>query len=153
MAIYTVTTANWNDPLFWSAISETTSGHELDFSGLGTTFSLDVHQVNGIITISDGVTTFTVGEAGVTGTDANFGGTTLLDFFTSISGVQGQDIVDGTSGNDVLDGNSGDDTLLGADGDDTLYGNGGADILSGGGGNDLAYGGAGDDELFGGRGR
>jgi len=152
MAIYTVTTANWNDPLFWSAISETTSGHELDFSGLGTTFSLDVHQVNGIITISDGVTTFTVGEAGVTGTDANFGGTTLLDFFTSISGVQGQDIVDGTSGNDVLDGNSGDDTLLGADGDDTLYGNGGADILSGGGGNDLAYGGAGDDELFGGEG-
>ena len=81
------------------------------------------------------------------------GGTTLLDFFTSISGVQGQDIVDGTSGNDVLDGNSGDDTLLGADGDDTLYGNAERISCPVAAVNDLAYGGAGDDELFRRRGR
>lgn len=149
MTTYVVTAANWNDPLFWQAINEPASGHALDFSGLGAAFSLDVIQSTGTITISDGTTTFTVGEAGVTGVDANFGGTTLLDFFTSISGVQGQDIMIGTASADVLDGNAGDDILIGEGGNDTIYGNGGADTLDGIGGDDQIYGGADNDEIYG----
>lgn len=149
MATYTVTASNWNSSAFWAGISESTTGHTLDFSSLGVAFNVEINEVSGIITISDGTTIFTVGEAGVAGTDANFGGTTLLDYFTTISGTQGQDIVGGTSGNDVLDGNSGDDILWGNDGDDTLYGNGGADTLDGDAGNDLIYGGADNDEIYG----
>src|SRR6056297_4248079 len=141
MATYTVTTSNWNSTAFWSGIFESASGHTLDFSGLGAGFTLDSNAFTGIITMSDGATTFTVGEAGVTGTDANFGGTTQLDYFTTISGTQGDDTADGTSADDVLDGNAGDDLFWGGDGADTFYGNSGEDWLIGQAGDDLAYGG------------
>lgn len=152
MTTYVVTTSNWNDPLFWASLNETVGGHELDFSGLGAAFSVDVDQASGIITISDGVTPFTVGESGVAGTDANFGGTTLLDFFTTISGAQGDDTVNGTIGNDTLDGNSGDDSVVGDTGADTIFGNGGADTLDGGIGDDEIFAGEGNDSLLGGAG-
>ena len=149
MATYIVTTSNWNSAAFWSGISETATGHTLDFSGLGVGYRVDVNSFTGIITISDGVASFTVGEAGVTGTNANFGGTTLLDYFTTIEGTQDADYVFGTDSNDVLDGNAGNDSLYGQLGDDTLYGNGGADVLDGNEGSDLVYGGADNDRLFG----
>ena len=149
MATYIVTTSNWNSAAFWSGISETATGHTLDFSGLGVGYRVDVNSFTGIITISDGVASFTVGEAGVTGTNANFGGTTLLDYFTTIEGTQDADYVFGTDSNDVLDGNAGNDSLYGQLGDDTLYGNGGADVLDGNEGSDLIYGGADNDRLFG----
>ncbi|WP_292290333.1 Hint domain-containing protein [Marivita sp.] len=149
MATYTVTTSNWNSTAFWSGIFESASGHTLDFSGLGAGFTLDSNAFTGIITMSDGATTFTVGEAGVTGTDANFGGTTQLDYFTTISGTQGDDTADGTSADDVLDGNAGDDLFWGGDGADTFYGNSGEDWLIGQAGDDLAYGGADNDNLHG----
>ena len=152
MTTYVITASNWNQIAFWAAIAETVPGHTLDFSGLGPGFSTHVDQVSGIITISDGVTSFTVGETGVTGTDATLGGTTLLDYFTTISGAQGNDRVSGSAADEVLDGNAGNDRMDGAGGNDTLYGNGGADQLDGGDGNDLVHGGADGDEIHGGAG-
>ncbi|MGJ8605509.1 MAG: Hint domain-containing protein [Marivita sp.] len=149
MATYTVTTLNWTSGSFWASVSESSTGHTLDFSGLDPSFTVQVNQATGIITLSDGSTTFTVGEAGVSGADANLGGATLLDYFTSISGVQGADTVSGTAGADVLDGNSGADSLSGDAGADTIYGNGGADTLVGNAGTDLIYGGADNDSITG----
>lgn len=152
MATYVVNSTNWNSASFWAGIVESGGGHTLDFSGLGIGFSVIVDQGNGIITLSDGATTFTVGEAGVSGVDVNLGGTTQLDYFTTISGAQGDDTVTGTSGDDVLDGNSGADSLAGNDGADTVYGNGGADTLDGGAGNDRIHAGADGDSITGGDG-
>jgi Ca2+-binding RTX toxin-like protein len=152
MATYVVNSTNWNSASFWAGIVESGGGHTLDFSGLGIGFSVIVDQGTGIITLSDGATTFTVGEAGVSGVDVNLGGTTQLDYFTTISGAQGGDTVTGTSGDDVLDGNSGADSLAGNDGADTVYGNGGADTLDGGAGNDRIHAGADGDSITGGDG-
>lgn len=44
MATYTVTTSNWNSPAFWSGVSEGAGGHELDFSGLGSDYTVE-HDV------------------------------------------------------------------------------------------------------------
>lgn len=152
MATYFVTTGNWNSIAFWSGITQTSSGHTLDFSGLDATYSVTLDQSTGVVTIVNGATTFTIGEAGVTGVSVNFGGTTLLDYFTTISGAQSGDRVTGTALNEVLDGNSGDDRMEGLGGNDTLYGNAGADQLDGGDGADVIYGGADGDELYGGAG-
>ncbi|MDX5402824.1 MAG: hypothetical protein LPK02_11570, partial [Rhodobacterales bacterium] len=149
MAVYAVTASNWNVVGFWAAIDETTSGHTLDFSALGADFFVSVDQSTGIITIIHGSTEFTIGEAGVTGTDANLGGTTLLDVFTSIIGAQGQDSVVGSSAHDMFMGNAGNDHFQGEGGDDTIFGNDGSDHLVGMGGADLIYGGGGGDELHG----
>ncbi len=65
---------------------------------------------------------FTVGQSGVTGPDAIFGGTTLLDFFTTNSGAQGDDTVDGGIGNDTLIAVTGSDALAGGGDKDTIIG-------------------------------
>lgn len=44
MTTYAVTTANWKDPAFWSAISEGAGGHALDFSALPSNFDIDVDK-------------------------------------------------------------------------------------------------------------
>lgn len=152
MAIYIVTTSNWNSAAFWSGITETGTGHRLDFSALDATYSVTVNQTTGVVSIVNGATTYTIGEAGVTGVNANFGGSTLLDYFTTISGAQSGDRVTGSAENELLDGNSGDDRMEAMAGDDTLYGNGGADQMDGGDGADILYGGSGGDELYGGTG-
>lgn len=62
--IYTVTAANWNDPAFWSSISETTSGHTLDFSGLPSNFTVNFDPtVGNVLTIDDGTTSFVIGSS------------------------------------------------------------------------------------------
>jgi len=141
MAVYQVTEANWNDAAFWNGVSETGAGQTLEFSDLPDNFSVDVDAALGIVTISDGTSSFTVGEAGVGGTDASFGAGTLLDYFTMLYGGAGEETIDGTASGDVIYAEEGDDTVAGRGGADQIDGGGGADSLSGGGGADTITGG------------
>ena len=122
MTTYVVNTSNWNDPLFWASVSETSIGHTLDFSSLPSSYSVTTDASTGIITINDGFTTYTIGETGVGGTHTNLGGTSELDFFTTLTGSQGDDDLDGTSDDDtfVSGDTPGNDTIDGLDGTDTL---------------------------------
>ena len=91
VSVYLIDIFNWNDPSFWSGLSEVGSGHTLDFSTLGTQFTVDVDPDAKTISLSDGSTSFTIGEPGALGVDATFGGTTLLEFFTLLWGSAGSD--------------------------------------------------------------
>ena len=63
----------------------------------------------------------------------------------TITGTDGQDILDGTSEDDLIEGNDGNDTLTGNAGNDDLRGGIGDDILRGGAGDDNLRGGSGND--------
>jgi serralysin len=67
----------------------------------------------------------------------------------TLSGLDGNDILDGDVGNDTLIGGKGDDELNGGDGNDTLFG-GTTGTPASDDGNDTLNGGIGDDQLFGG---
>lgn len=153
MATYTVTTSNWNDPAFWSAISETGPGHTLDFSALPSNFDVDVWPDDSRIIIDDGTTTFTIGDSDYSGTEnTSFGGSTQLEYFTNVVGTQGGDLIDGDENADTIQGQAGNDVLVGNGGNDELYGDGGNDTLTGNAGNDTLYGNGGNDSLVGGTG-
>ncbi|KNG95423.1 Hint domain-containing protein [Pseudaestuariivita atlantica] len=123
MAIYTVTTANWNSPTFWSGINEAAGGHDLDLDSLPSSYSVALDAASGELTLSDGATTFTVGDANATGTyDATLGGTTLFEFF---------DLISATFGNDTIDAGAGADTITGAMGADQIEGGSGGDVIYG----------------------
>ena len=113
MTVYSVTTANWNSAAFWSSISESGTGHTLDFSGLPDTYSVAVADNSNVIAITDGTTLFNIGEDGNTNTDANFSTPTLLSFFN---------VLTGSDGDDTMDGGAGGDTISGGDGDDSIHG-------------------------------
>ena len=148
MAIYTVTAANWNDPAFWSSISEAGSGHSLDFSDLPSNFSIDYDPDLNRLIISDGTSSFTVGDATYGGvSDADLGGSTLFSYFTTIIGTAGADWAYGGSANETLVGGAGNDTLLGYYGDDSISGGDGDDSIRGEYGNDTIDGGAGSDTV------
>lgn len=159
MATYIVTPANWNDPSFWCSIDLTSPGHTLDFSSLGSDYSVNfTGDSSSAIEISDGSSTFTVVDTWSWGADAQLGGTTSWTDFTEIFGTQGDDILDGGDGDDTLSGGKGDDILYGGEGDDhlignagedTLYGNAGNDELRGHADNDTLHGGDGNDQLYG----
>ncbi|CAN5451002.1 hypothetical protein BH10PSE7_BH10PSE7_08030 [soil metagenome] len=70
----------------------------------------------------------------------------------TINTLAGLDTVTGSDGNDVVDGGAGNDNLSGGDGDDQVTGGSGSDRASGGDGDDVLVGGAGRDALFGGEG-
>jgi Ca2+-binding RTX toxin-like protein len=70
----------------------------------------------------------------------------------TLSGEEGNDVIQGGTSNDVLRGDAGNDRLVGNAGNDTLEGGDGADTLEGGAGNDSLSGGAGNDTLTGGDG-
>ena len=70
----------------------------------------------------------------------------------TITGTNGEDILNGGVGNDTLYGQNGNDTLNGNDGNDILCGGNGNDILNGGNGNDTLWGDSGYDILNGGAG-
>ena len=150
MTVYVVTTDNWNSNAFWSGVSEGSGGHGLDFSALPEEYTVETDADTGVITISDGSSTYTVGESGVGGTDANLGYGTQLDYFTMSYGSDGGDTLEGTGRDDVMDGDDGDDTIDGGAGNDTIDGGGGGDSLIGGDGDDRISGGvtAEDTELF-----
>ncbi len=151
MTTYAVTTANWNDPAFWSGLSESSSGHTLDFSGLPSNYTVAFDPDSGLLTMSDGTTTFRVGDSSNGGsTDASLGGTTLFDYFTTYIGSDGADDYTGTSGNDTIstgagndsiDGGAGADVIDAGDGDDTVNYAVGGDTVDGGAGNDTLRGG------------
>lgn len=130
MSVYVVTTINWNDPSFWSAISETASGHTLDFSALTSDYAVTTDPATGLITINGPVSSFDIGDATYAGgPDASFGGTTQLGYFTTQIGSAGNDDLSGTAGADTLDGGAGDDILRGGAGGDTLDGGDGSDLF------------------------
>ena len=104
---YVVTTVNWNDPAFWASVSETTAGETLDFSALPDTYSVAFDGDTNVLTLSDGTSTFIVGDADDTSRDAQLGGTTQWGYFTNLSGTGGNDVVNGTAGDDVFDGGGG----------------------------------------------
>lgn len=139
MATITVTLTNWNDPTFWSSVNSS-SGDILTFSALPDTYSVNVDNLFGAISISDGTTSFVVADSvSSVASDAVMGGGSLLSHFAHIVGTAGNDTLEGTAGNDTLRGANGDDTLIGGDGDDRLEagGNTGAgDLLQGGSGAD-----------------
>lgn len=117
MSVYAVDSTNWDDPSFWAAISETSGGHTLDFSGLGPNFTLIFDPWLGTIQISDGSTAFLIGDATYGGgSDASLGGTTTLSFFTSVLGTQGDDIILATSTTEQLYGVEGNDIFVLSDG-------------------------------------
>lgn len=64
----------------------------------------------------------------------------------ALNGGGGNDSLSGANGNDLLDGGAGDDWMTGRGGNDTLVGGAGADQMQGGEGNDLYIGGTGNDE-------
>jgi Ca2+-binding RTX toxin-like protein len=132
LATYTVTTSNWNDPAFWSGISETTPDQSLDFSGLPANFTVSFDPASNQLTISDGTTSFVVEDAGGSGTpDATLGGSTLFSFFTNILGGAGNDTLRGSDADDHLDGGGGNDDIYGGSGNDTVIGGDGANLLEG----------------------
>ncbi|MCC1495146.1 calcium-binding protein, partial [Cognatishimia sp. F0-27] len=159
MTVYLIDPSNWNDANFWNTIAESADGHVLDFSGLPSSFQLSMVSNTGKLSISDGTTTFVVGDASASGpVDAQLGLPTEFEYF-SIVGASGNDTFTGSSGsenfsgsdgNDSFYGNSGNDTLSGGDGDDTfsIYGSGGGlDQIDGGAGFDKIEGSTGNDVL------
>ncbi|WP_374653336.1 hypothetical protein [Dongia sp.] len=65
----------------------------------------------------------------------------------TLNGYAGNDLLDGGIGNDKLDGGIGNDKLFGGDGNDTLLGGDGNDYFVGGAGYDKMVGGAGHDTV------
>ena len=151
MATYIVTTSNWNDPAFWNAISESGPGHTLDFSALPSSYSIDFYPAGNAIQISDGSSTFSIGDADFGGgANATLGGSTQLDYFTTVIGGDGSDTIDGGANDDTINGQSGSDLIEGDDGNDIIHGGDGFDTLLGGNGNDTLFGGLNADLLIGG---
>ena len=68
---------------------------------------------------------------------------------STLTGLDGTDILFGGVGNDTLYGGNGDDGLYGGSGDDNLFGGAGADTLDAGGGTNRLEGGDGADTLIG----
>jgi hypothetical protein len=103
MATYIVTTSNWNDSAFWASINEAGRGHTLDFSALPSTFEVDFWPGGDRIVLSDGTNSFVVGDSDFGGSsNATMGGTTQLQFFTTVVGSDGSDMIDGEAGDDNL---------------------------------------------------
>ena len=130
MTTYSVTPANYNNSAFWSAISESASGHVLDFTGLPSSFMASVQPTNNIIWIWDGSAWSSIGEAGA-GTTFTLGAPTDLDFFTEVRvgdataellGSFGNDTLISGSANDAVDGSSGNDLIQTAAGNDSIAG-------------------------------
>ncbi|MFY1705878.1 Hint domain-containing protein [Tritonibacter scottomollicae] len=149
MTTYVVTATNYQDPAFWSAIVEASSGHTLDFSTLPSGYELSIDAEAHTISIWNGSSWYRVGESGNAGTDATLGSPTSIQHFTTIVGTDGGDYVEASDNDDNLFGNSGDDTLSGDQGDDTIHGGAGNDILAGGDGRDIIVAGSGNDSIYG----
>jgi len=137
MTTYTITTSNYNDPAFWSAISQSSGGHTLDFFYLPSSYSTSFNPDTGTLSFWNGSSWYTIGESGNGSTDANLGSPTQFSYFDVIYGGEGADEIKGTSGDDFLAGDYGADVIDGGDGDDTIQGNWDNDTLSGGSGSDV----------------
>ena len=148
MTTYSVTSSNYNDPGFWSSISESSGGHWLDFRALPSTYYVNIDAEARIISIWDGGAWYRVGEDGNGSTDSNLGSPTSLDDFNIITGNDASDYIEASDGDDSLIGAGGDDTLSGDQGDDTIDGGEGNDNLAGGDGQDRIFAEAGNDSVY-----
>jgi len=134
-----VTLDTWNSAAFWSAI-DATDNSALDLSALGDGISVSFDHLTDVMTLSDGNTSFTVGGADASGTDATLNSGHMHDFDQMVLPGNDDDISFGGD-EQVLSGGAGDDTLSASGGDDTLKGGSGDDSLVGGRGDDLIKGG------------
>ena len=66
----------------------------------------------------------------------------------TITGTNGNDVLEGTCGNDTINSGNGDDCVDGGTGNDSLNGGAGNDTLDGGSGSDQVNGGVGNDTLI-----
>ncbi|PXW84558.1 Ca2+-binding RTX toxin-like protein [Ruegeria sp. P4] len=148
MTTYSVTSSNYNDPGFWSSISESSDGHWLDFRALPSTYYVDIDAEARIISIWHGGAWYRVGEDGNGSTDSNLGSPTSLDDFNIITGNDASEYIEASDGDDSLTGAGGNDTLSGDQGDDTIDGGEGNDNLTGGDGQDSILAGAGNDSIY-----
>ncbi|SPF80391.1 Hint domain-containing protein [Pseudoprimorskyibacter insulae] len=155
MATFTVTTSNWNDAAFWSAIDISSGTHTIDFSALPSTYNVNVTTQTGEIAINFGGTWFIIGDSTFGGApNATMAGTSLLSNVHGwIAGDGGSNIQFGTGNNTVIggDGNDTIDDINGSNlnGANLLYGGGGGDLIYSGEGSDTIYGGTGNDWMFG----
>ena len=135
MTVYLIDATNWNSNAFWKKIDEAGEGHSLNFDALPSTFTVTIDAVSGEISITDGVTTFTVGDSGASGGpyDSTMGGSTLLTMFQVFESAAATLNVSSSSGPDTIMGGTGDDTLVGGLGDDSIHGGDGSDTIDGGG--------------------
>lgn len=151
MATFTVTAANWNDAGFWSSISADASGHVLDFSSLGSDYTVSWETDH--FYLSDSVNTFIVGDSTYTGPfHALMPAPTVSQNFDRVLGSEGNDLLKGDSDPTLIEGGLGNDTIYGEGGNDTIEGGLGNDSLYGGDGEDSFLAGDGDDFLYGGEG-
>ena len=113
MTTYTIDASNWNNVSFWSGVNETTDGHVLDFSGLGSGYSVTKHESMGTIVVSDGTTEFVIAQAGAAAPtpDATLGGSTLWSSFPTFIGPDGVSTITGKVGTETLIGSAGDDII------------------------------------------
>ena len=178
MATCFVTTSNYANPSFWGSISESASGHTLDFTQLPSWFVVSVEPASSIIWIWDGSTWRAITEAGGGGF-ASLGSPTELHYFDenlvgdaqaklpgsdgadtlitgdgadTIEGGLGDDSISASGGNDNINAGDGNDSVWGGDGADTILGGAGDDTLSGNAGNDTISGGDGEDRITAGSG-
>ncbi len=70
----------------------------------------------------------------------------------TITGTDGDDVIEGTDGDDVICAGDGDDVIDGKGGDDVIIAGPGDDTVDAGDGDDVVKGGSGDDEIAGGDG-
>ncbi|SMX41023.1 Hint domain-containing protein [Maliponia aquimaris] len=157
MATYTVTTANWNSSSFWSTVSRNNAGHTLDFSSLGPGYSVVYDTGSGLLTLSNGTTTYTVADRTYSGpTDAALGGNSRFENYTTVRLPAGSDSYFGSDraenvslggGNDTIFTGDGTDTVTGIDGNDFVNLGAGNESVSATGGNNTIMGGEGNDTL------
>ncbi|MCB1335939.1 MAG: Hint domain-containing protein [Maritimibacter sp.] len=155
MSVFTVTTANWDDPSFWSAILLSGPGNKLDFSNLPDGYVILFEPTTGLITIDDGTTSFVIADSTASGGpyDATLGGSTTLEHFDTIMAGGSYSYINGENGSDTLYGSANADDLAAGwsdSSDDVVFAGGGGDYVSGGGGNDGLYGEDGEDWIEGG---
>lgn len=130
MAVYTVTSANWNSATFWGGIAVSEGGHTLDFSGLPATFSVNFDAINNVLVISDGSSSFTIADsASSSGADAVLGGDGLWEHFDTLILNDGDNTVTAGSGDEWVEAGSGNDTIFYGEGADTVYGGAGNDVI------------------------
>jgi Ca2+-binding RTX toxin-like protein len=125
----------------------------------GQTTKTTTVKVKGEVAIEPNETFFVnlSSPTGATIADGQGKGTILNDDLSgsaacTISGTNGNDVLNGTAGNDVICGGGGNDKIYGLDGADILKAGDGDDLLVGGNGYDLLVGDKGIDDLRGGNG-
>ena len=151
---------NGNQPVYANdVIFEDAYSNDASFTRSGNDLIIHAYHSNDSVTITDYFTNpqsynfiFTDKTIDYEYLKNNYTFTPTENINKTVTGTNGDDILNGGVGNDTLYGLSGNDTLNGNDGNDILRGGDGNDILNGGNGNDTLWGNSGYDILNGGAG-